>query len=163
MPGALIGEKITRPEHADINVTNFIHSNFLSVPWIARGGAKLYIYIYISTSASDPRNAKKIAVNKVSDVIQKPCLRCYPTLFNLPSRCRVLGTASQQYDDFRQETAVKCQAHNNYRPYFQLFLTRGPSRQFDDVVNYTEGGSYACVSVGHNPFTSLCFTCSRIK
>ena len=27
-----------RPEHADINVTNFLHSNFLSVLWRARGG-----------------------------------------------------------------------------------------------------------------------------
>ena len=27
-----------RPEHADINVTNFLHSNFRSVQWRARGG-----------------------------------------------------------------------------------------------------------------------------
>ena len=27
-----------RPEHADTNVNNFLHSNFLSVLWRARGG-----------------------------------------------------------------------------------------------------------------------------
>ena len=29
---------INRPEHADINVSNFLHSNFRSVQWRARGG-----------------------------------------------------------------------------------------------------------------------------
>ena len=27
-----------RPEHADVNVTNFLHINFRSVQWRARGG-----------------------------------------------------------------------------------------------------------------------------